>query len=181
MSFASWRFYSLVDCTKGTDSNQRVGDSVYLKKLEVMLTIQPNNIQLQGTDVTPSTTGKCRIVIYKKYRPDGVVPLYSDYFNQDDFQSLRSVPNRARGSLLRDYMHIMTPISKEPTDAQSVLASFTVSGDVTFQWTLYPRCKVQYVGSGAIPIVNDIGIGICADQIDCCNVQWRRQMVFNDV
>lgn len=172
-----WGFRSfLAGIDQGTTASTRIGNQIYVRKIEVMINILPYTPAFEGQ--TPGHF--CRLILYRNKQTNGSLPDFSILFNKNMYNSLRNVPNIRRIVITRDYMHSFQRLSLE----DGALPGPTITGTSTFQWTIYPRRKIQYsanTSSIADILSNDIGIGWSGSHNGCCRLDLQWQVWFNDV
>lgn len=176
----TWSFTSfLPGIVQGTTSSTRIGHQIYVRRIDIMIRIEPSASHM----ATGGSVGSdfCRLVLYRNRQTNGSLPSYGILFNHDTYNSLRNVPNIRRVSILRDYMHSMQRLGLTDTGSPPVVSA---SGHTVFQWTIYPRRRIQYTSNaGDITSIlsNDYGIGVSASSNNCCYFQVSYQVWFNDV
>lgn len=172
-----WGFRSfLAGIDQGTTASTRIGNQIYIRKIEVMINLTPQGAAFEGL----AAGHFCRLILYRNKQTNGALPSYDILFNKDLYNSLRNVPNIRRIVISRDYMHSFQRLDLEA----GALPGPTVSGTSTFQWTIYPRRKIQYSSNASTVadiLTNDLGIGWCGSHNACCRLDFQYQVWFNDV
>lgn len=174
-SAATWQFGSAITgmgtdlFQQGTAANQRIGDTITLRKITFMITLRPlTNIPVNGSI--------CRVVLYHNKQANYAKPSPTAVFDSDTFNTDRNQAQIKRFSILKDYSHAMV------VTGNNAGSTYSVGPPVYFMWTIYPKKKIQYTANnGTINdvLLDDYGYGYCADGA-CCYVDIATKMYFTD-
>lgn len=160
---------------QGTGATNRLGSQIFLRRVDVMVTLYPVTADM----ISNRPSEFCRLMIYRNKQCNSTAASYNLFFDTNDFDSLRSVPNIRRVSILRDYSHCMTTL----TDTNAA-GTATVAGSINFQWTVFPRKVIQFISNnGDITdlATNDYGFAFCSSNLGCCSIGLKYKLWFNDV
>lgn len=173
----------IANIAAGTGFNQRLGQSINIRRIHVSVFIQPNPEVIRIED--GPATGYCRMGIYKNRSAQGSLPLPSDILMLADGQTPgvlslngpRNPRHTRRISFLKDYLHSMTALTTGANENPT-------SGGIQFQWNVYPRCKITYnadgIGIAAIPNM-DVGMFFGESHANCCELRVVYTVFFTDV
>lgn len=153
---------------QGANENQRVGERVLLKKLEVIVHINP------VTANVPDNGSLCRILIVHDREPHlGYASVSNVMQTANDYRSNQNMTYRTRFIILKDFVHSMTKVSG-PGSGPPFLGKFV----------FYPNKIIQFSGAGGVTaniVKNAFYIMYCADDANCCAVDAYAQAHYVDI
>lgn len=166
------RSSALTGISLGTGSQNRIGDRIFVKRIQFHITIVPevNNAMGDGA--------RCRVAVYHNKIANGALPAVLNIWDYDRIDTMRNTNKSEALSVLRDHYHQMVATS---VDATSNIAS--VGPQLTFEWNIYPRKRVSFQdGTANITSIlqDDYGFMVCADTAACCNVLCVRKIFYTD-
>lgn len=171
---STWQFQTLCPLSQGTTANTRIGNKVKLKKIQVHVWIRPKS----GSSIDAAGS-MCRAVLYHNREAVGSLPAASAVFDgaTPAWNAMRNIAQTDRIKILRDYTHAMVVTSNN--------AGVVYSGGPAayFVWTIYPKTTLHYTANaGDITdlLMDDYGVGFCADDNLCCTVTMQSQIFFTD-
>jgi len=176
-SAATWKIESLVGVAgtaiaQGTNIDNRVGDSIYLKCIEVTLMIAADVANTGGNGSV------CRFVLWHNNRCQGALPTNTALFSPNSIVGDIIPLQRQQYTILADYDHSMT------VTASNAAVPIAAGPMLVKKFKIYPRTKILYSGTtGATSelISHDYGIAFVSDDANCCSVTVQANLFFTDV
>lgn len=168
----AWTWNSqCVGIAQGVDRMQRIGNKIFLKKIEIMVHIDGDNTMTQdGSQV--------RMVCYHNRQPAGAVPVSLEVWNADVLDTLRSEVKRPQYTITRDWIHTMVV-----TGVDAAGAHFTTGPRKTLQYTWYINKVIHFKDSGSTITSlwkDDYGFGISSTSGSCCKMNIRTRVHYTD-
>lgn len=102
---STWNIYqpSLCLLTRGNGTNNRIGDTVYIKELELRMTLEmPNQT---GVTANAQCGDLVRVLIYQDAQVNGAGPVYSDIVTVNNYKTMYNPYNVDRFKVLYDEIH----------------------------------------------------------------------------
>lgn len=163
---AQWGFEStLRNLTQGSSANQRLGNAIYLTKIEWCITAT--------LTATAAAGARAKFIVYHNKEAVGTVPTYSMLFNTNDLLSLRNTATQPRISIMKTREASFVVTTALPTYGPNVCINIAV----------YPKKKIVFQGntnSIADVLKDDYGLAWCASQANVLTYGWNTKMTFTD-
>lgn len=179
-SAVTWQFASaLQGLVQGTTQTTRLGNRIYVKRLELSVTL--------GANVGMGLNGSiCRFVVYHNRNTggtgsalSGLLITYDQLFDTNTFDALRAINQKGRATILKDGVYPMMA-----TSSNAGTTVVTTSGPVNFRVRIPINKTIVYNGNaGTIAdlITDDYGVGFCSDDAACCQIYIRSKVIFTDM
>lgn len=168
---AAWTFQSnLFQIAQGTNANQRIGNKIYVKKIEFCFTMTP----LSGLPL-----GGCmaRTVVYHNKLCNGELPTATTLFSADSISAFKNWVNNPKFTIMKDMMHSMVRTSDN---------AGAVSGagpGMLAKFSIYPKQVIDYDNNATLItdlLKHDYGIGYICSDATACQMRLRTRVIFTD-
>lgn len=163
-----------VSINQGTDASSRIGNRIFVKKIEVMIMMTP------GTSM-PAGGTQCRAVMYHNKECNGTLIASTDLWDYDQLMTTRLQARLAKASVLKDHSKSMIVTG---TDSTGVIKA--VGPTCMAHFIVYPKKTINYVGNttaGAITdlLKDDYGFGYCALNATSVSIAVALKVSFTDL
>lgn len=159
---------------QGNADNQRIGDRIRLKKIEINFFISPITANISGDGTS------CRLLLVHDKAPVGGYATPTQIMNSSFILSNQNLVNSKRFTILKDVVHQMTWLGN---NAATAVAS---GPELIGKFVIYPKYEVNYNTTTGITsaqtnhafymmAINDTG-GATA----CCTLTWTAQTTYTD-
>lgn len=168
-----WAWYSaLAGLTQGTGTTARVGSKITLVAVEFFIQIVPSTANV------PDNGSACRFVVYHNKACGAALPATAEVWDNNALITGRFVNYAKKYSILEDITHQMVVYSRDST------GKYSSGPQLAKMLRVSPRTTVEYGGNGGtisdLPI-DDIGFGVCADDVNCCTISVYSKVWYKDV
>lgn len=159
---------------QGNADNQRIGDRVRLKKIEINFFVSP---VVAAVDATGSA---CRILLVHDKQPVGGYPATTTIMNSNFILANQNLVNKKRFTILKDIVHQMTWLGNTTTTPNAA------GPELIGKFVIYPKYELNYNTTTGITsaqtnhafylmAINDTGAATV-----CCNLQFNTQTTYTD-
>jgi len=158
---------------QGNGVNQRIGNRIRLKKIDINFEIKPTvaNVEANGSS--------CRLLLVHDRNPTLGYPAGTDIMSEFTHRAQQNLINKKRFVILKDIIHQMTWIG---TKAADTIAS--AGPQLMGKFTIYPKYELNYQSNSGLTAfitnhcwylmaINDTGtITSCCDFIAVTQVSY---------
>lgn len=170
----TWDFASIISSVaggiaQGTNINQRIGDKIRVKSIEVIFSVTPN-VASVGPDGTT-----CRIILWEQKRCQGTLPTPALVLTQNSLWGGANIIKSKDFRIVKEFTHNVL--------RQYDGTTATVGPMGVYKFLIYPNATVSYSGTSGITtevLDNNWGIGCVADQANCCVITYNAKVRYTD-
>jgi len=164
---ATWAFTSLLGpIVVGTGATQRIGNKIFVKRIEFSLLMVPQTTQ-------PATGCVSRFVVYHNKETRGSLPAALDLFTAATVDALRSTPKKPALTLMKDF-----------TTTGVVMGSAGAGPPLLQRFAVRVNKRIDYTGTGGGTatdlLKDDYGFGMICSAPTACNMTFNAKIVFAD-